>query len=58
MYPIGMPLTVHRDETTKNLRCTSFVGKDHGQIIAAGCQREILKIDVEKGRVIDKVRVE
>jgi hypothetical protein len=40
----------------KDLRCVSFVGKDHSHIIAAGCQKEIVKIDVEKGKLIEKAR--
>ena len=44
-----------RDEAMRDLRCMSFVGKDHSHIITAGCQGVILKLDVEKGRVIEKV---
>lgn len=39
----------------RDLRCMSFVGKDHGYIIAAGCQGIMLKVDTEKGRVVEKV---
>ena len=34
----------------------SYMGKDYDTIIAAGCQNVMLKVDVEKGRVIEKVR--
>ena len=39
-----------------DLRCMSYVGKEFGQIVVAGCQDKMLKIDVEKGRILELVR--
>ena len=33
----------------------SYVGKGHSHIIVAGCQDTMLKVDIEKGRVIEMV---
>ena len=46
---------VVRDDRMRDLRCMSFLGKDNVFIIVAGCQDVMLKIDVEKGRVVEKV---
>ena len=35
----------------------SFMGKDQHHIIVAGVQSTILKIDVEKGRILDRVKL-
>ena len=39
----------------KDLQCMSFVGKDLGNVIAAGRQNIMVRVDVEKGRVLDRV---
>ena len=39
----------------RDLRCMGYMGKDHNQIVVAGCQNTMLKIDIEKGRVIEVV---
>ena len=38
-----------------NLRCMSFLGKDSSEILVAGCQSTMYKIDVEKGIVLQEV---
>lgn len=38
-----------------DLRCMSFLGKDNSEILVAGCQNTMFKIDVEKGRVLEEV---
>ena len=40
----------------RDLRCMSYLCKDHNHIIVAGCQDTMLKIDVEKGRIVETVR--
>lgn len=35
-----------------DLRCMSYIGKDHAHVIVAGCQDVMLKINVEKGQVV------
>ena len=40
-----------------NLCCMSFLGKDDGEILVAGCQNVMYKIDVEKGAVVEEVSV-
>ena len=39
----------------RDLRCMSFVGKDNSHVVVAGCQSTMLKVDAEKGRVIEAV---
>ena len=38
-----------------NLCCMSFLGKDSSEILVAGCQSTMYKIDVEKGIVLQEV---
>ena len=38
-----------------NLCCMSFLGKDNSEIIVAGCQSIMYKIDVEKGHITEEV---
>ena len=33
----------------------SYLGKDNATIVVAGCQGVMLKIDIEKGRVVQEV---
>lgn len=39
-----------------NLRCMSFLGKDSPEILVAGIQNTMYKIDVERGQVIQEVQ--
>ena len=41
----------------RDLRCMSYLGKDNSTIIVAGCQDVMLKIDVEKGRIVEEVDI-
>lgn len=38
-----------------NLYCMSFLGKDSSEILVAGCQSTMYRIDVEKGVVLQEV---
>jgi len=40
----------------KDLRCMSFTSKGTSEILVAGCQDVMFKIDVEKGRIIEEVQ--
>jgi PAB-dependent poly(A)-specific ribonuclease subunit 2 len=40
----------------RDLQCMSFIGKDQSQLLVAGCQDVMFKIDVEKGKVLESVR--
>ena len=40
----------------KSLKCMSYVGKDQAQIVAAGHQDMMFRVDVEKGTVVEKVQ--
>lgn len=33
----------------------SYLGKDNATIVVAGCQDVMLKIDIEKGRIVQEV---
>lgn len=37
------------------LQCMSFLGKDASEILVAGCQGVMYKIDVDKGVVVQSV---
>lgn len=37
------------------LQCMSFLGKDASEILVAGCQSVMYKIDVDKGVVVQSV---
>lgn len=37
------------------LQCMSFLGKDASEILLAGCQNVMYKIDVEKGVIVQQV---
>ena len=39
----------------RDLRCMSYLGKGNATIIVAGCQDIMLKIDVEKGKIVEQV---
>ena len=38
-----------------NLQCMSFLSKDNSEVLVAGCQNSMFKIDVEKGTVAQEV---
>lgn len=39
----------------QDLRCMSFVGKEQNHLVVAGCQNGMLKIDVERGKILEIV---
>lgn len=39
-----------------DLKCMSFLGKNGSEILVAGCQSVMYKIDVEKGVIVQEVR--
>lgn len=41
-----------------SLCCMSFLGKDSSEILVAGCQNTMYKIDVEKGVTLQQVDVQ
>ena len=41
----------------RDLQCMSFLSKDSTEILVAGCQNAMCKIDVERGNVIQEVKV-
>lgn len=48
--------SVHREDSMTNLCCMSFLGKESCEILAAGCQSVMYRIDVERGKVIREVK--
>lgn len=38
-----------------DLRCVGFLDKDNSQVLVAGCQSVMYKIDVEKGQIVQEV---
>lgn len=44
-----------RHDNMKDLRCMSFTSKGTLEILVAGCQDAMFKIDVEKGRIVEEV---
>lgn len=38
-----------------DLRCMSFLGKDTGTILVAGCQNVMYKVDVPSGQIVQQV---
>ena len=40
----------------KDLCCLSFLGKGNGEVLVAGRQDEMYKIDIEQGQITEKVR--
>ena len=40
----------------KALCCMSFLGKSSSEILVAGCQNVMFKIDIEQGRITEEVR--
>lgn len=39
-----------------DLQCMSFLGKDNSEILVAGCQSVMYKIDIDKGVIVQQVR--
>jgi PAB-dependent poly(A)-specific ribonuclease subunit 2 len=46
------------DPTMTDLRCMAFVGKGQDQLLAAGCQNTMYKIDVENGTIIETIHTD
>ena len=46
-----------RHDNMKDLRCMSFTCKGTSEILVAGCQDLMFQIDVEKGRIIEEVKL-
>ena len=44
-----------RTKTMRNLSCMSYMGKGNVSIVVAGCQNVMLKVDVERGRIVEEV---
>ena len=44
-----------RDDSMLNLACMCFLGKDSSQILVAGHQKLMYKVDAEKGVILEKV---
>lgn len=40
-----------------DLKCMSFLGKRNSEVLVAGCQSVMYKIDVDKGVVVKEVRL-
>lgn len=39
------------------LRCMNFTSKGTREILVAGCQEKMFKVDVERGTIVDTVRL-
>ena len=50
-----MNLHAYRDDRFRDLRCMSFAQKGNNEILVAGCQDTMFKINVEKGTVSQAV---
>lgn len=46
-----------RDPSMVELRCMSFLGKDTGMILVAGCQSVMYKVDVLSGQLVQQVSI-
>jgi hypothetical protein len=44
-----------RNPEFKDLRCMNFTSKGTREILIAGCQEQMFKVDVEKGTVTEAV---
>ena len=47
---------LRRLDSMKALCCMSFLGKSSSEILVAGCQNIMFKIDIEQGRITQEVR--
>lgn len=47
-----------RRDDMKDLRCMSFSSRGSSEILVAGCQNVMFKIDAEKGEVLQTVCLE
>lgn len=48
-------LTQCSELSMTDLQCMSFLSKNNGEILVAGCQRDMYKIDVDKGVIVQQV---
>jgi len=48
---------VGRNPEFKELKCMNFTSKGTREILVAGCQEKMFKVDVEKGTIADTVRI-
>jgi hypothetical protein len=52
----GQLLTTARRSTEfRDLKCMNFTSKGTREILVAGCQEQMFKVDVEKGTITDTV---
>jgi len=58
MSPIDFCSRFCRDESISNLACMSFLHKNSQQILVAGCQKIMYRIDIEKGTVLERIPTE
>lgn len=49
---------VYRSNEFKDLKCMNFTSKGTREILVAGCQDRMFKIDVEKGVITETVSVQ
>jgi len=49
-------LTDIRHDEFKDLRCMCFLSRGTSELLVAGCQGKMFKVDVEKGEVISTVQ--
>ncbi|MCJ1419496.1 poly(A)-specific ribonuclease [Xylographa parallela] len=47
-----------RTKAMRNLSCMSYMGKGNVSIVVAGCQNVMLKVDVERGRIVEEIPTE
>lgn len=47
-----------RSNEFKDLKCMNFTSKGTREILVAGCQDRMFKVDVEKGVIIETVSVQ
>jgi hypothetical protein len=52
----GILLRDCRHAEFKDLKCMNFTSKGTREILVAGCQDKMFKVDVDKGTVTDTVR--
>lgn len=45
----------YREPSMVDLQCMSFLGKNNAEILVAGCQSVMYKIDVDKGVIVQQV---
>lgn len=56
--PTGQSLTnAARSPDFTELRCMNFTSKGTREILVAGCQDNMFKVDVDKGTIVDTVKL-